>query len=344
MVDLSVDFDKEAAMEWLRKVSPRRVLIQSPLGLRALAERLDKFVKEWGAESFISSSPTWGGCDIAVEEAKRVGAEGIIHIGHAPFLSQTELPVLYIEARYRDYKPLKDMVESVASALGNHKRVGVGFTVQWLDHLARFMNDLSAKGFAVLAGEPGGHLSHRGQILGCDYTSLKSIEPLVDCFLVVGSVFHALGAALVSEKPTLMVDPHTQRVEWMGDKAKRILASRYHMITRFQRARRVAIIVSRKPGQYLMGLAQKLKKLLNDKGMEAAIIVSDEITTENLSDFSFDAYVNTACPRLSIEDQARFSKPLLLPVEVLVALEEISWDEVLRNGLLLNMSLKSSIT
>ncbi|MEM0381513.1 MAG: diphthamide biosynthesis enzyme Dph2 [Nitrososphaerota archaeon] len=344
MVNLSVELDSAEIFEWLRMVSPRRVLIQSPLGLRGMAEQLDRMVRQTGVEAIISSSPTWGGCDIAIEEARRVGADAIIHVGHAPFLSHTELPVLYVEARYRDYKPLRDLISSISTELekNGYRKVGVGLSVQWLNHLTQFTNDLRAMGYTVLVGEPGGHLAHRGQVLGCDYTSLKSIESMVDSFLVVGSVFHALGIALTSQKPTLMVDPHAQRVEWMSERAKRILATRYYMIQKFREARRVAILVSRKPGQYMMGLAQRLKKIIIDSGREASIIMSDEIDVNNLADFTYDAYVNTACPRLSIEDQARFPKPMLLPIEVLVATNTLSWEEVLERGLLLNTAPPAS--
>jgi 2-(3-amino-3-carboxypropyl)histidine synthase len=339
VVILSVEFDSLEILDWLRKLRPRRVLIQSPLGLRGLAEQICSLISGEGVDAFISSSPTWGGCDIAVEEAKRVGAEAIIHIGHAPFLPHTELPVFYVEARYKDYKPLESLIEPIAKALTGYRKVGVGMSVQWLNHMTQFMEDLAARGFSVVAGGPGGHLAHRGQVLGCDYSSLKTIEPIVDCYIVVGSVFHALGAALISKKPTLMADPHTQKVEWMDERAKRILATRYYLIQRFKEARRIAILVSRKPGQYMMGLAQKLKNILNEDGREANIIVSDEITMENIADFTYDAYINTACPRLSIEDQARFSKPLLLPMEVMVALGRITWEEFLDKGLILNLSL-----
>lgn len=336
---LSVELDNNEILAWLERLAPRRVLIQSPLGLRGLAEQVDRILRERGYETIISSSPTWGGCDIAVEEAKRIVAEGIIHIGHAPFLSQTEIPVLYVEARYKDYKPLERLLDEISKSLEGHKRIGLGLTVQWLNHTQRLVNDLSTRSFEVHVGGAGGHLAHRGQVLGCDYASLKSVEKSVDSFLIIGSVFHALGMALISPKPTLMADPHTQHVEWMNDRAKRVLATRFYMIQRFRDAKKVGILASRKPGQFMMGLAQRMRKLLEEHGVGASIILSDEVIIENLADYSYDAYVNTACPRLSIEDQARFSKPLLLPVEVLVAIGKIGWEEVLERGLLLNLNL-----
>lgn len=339
VIKLDVELDRMEILAWLERQSPRKVLIQSPLGLRGFAEQVERLAREKGYEAFISLSPTWGGCDIAVEEAKRIGADSIIHIGHAPFLSQTELPVLYLEARYKDYTPLQVLLNDISRSLEGRKRIGLGLTVQWLSHLQRLVDDLKARSFEVMVGKPGGHLAHPGQVLGCDYSSLKDIEESVDCFLVVGSVFHAIGVALISPKPTLAADPHTQRVEWMDERAKKVLASRYYMIEKFRDARRVGVLVSRKPGQFMMGLALKLKRVLTEHGIEASILVSDELVMEGLVDFGYDAYVNTACPRLSIEDQARFSKPLLLPVEVLVALNMLSWEEVIEKGLLLNLSL-----
>ena len=44
----------------------------------------------------------------------------------------------------------------------------------------------------------------------------------------------------------------------------------------------------------------------------------------------YEAFVNTACPRLSIEDQNRFKKPILLPMELAVALNRVSWEEIIR--------------
>jgi len=337
---MQVELDERFVMAWLESLRPRRVLVQGPLGLRPLAERLVSAARAAGYDALLSSSPTWGGCDMAVEEAKRVGADALIHVGHAPFLSNTEIPVLYVEARYKDYQPLKALLYKITDALACYRRVGVGASVQWLDHLPRLTGELASMGFIVYVGESGGHLAYRGQVLGCDYSSMKRIEQQVDCFLVIGSVFHALGLALISTRPTLMVDPHTQKVEWMSERANKILTTRFQMIQRFKEATRIGIIVSRKPGQFMMGLAKRLMATLKKHGKSVEIITTDEVVPEYLSDFSFDAYINTACPRLSIEDQARIDKPLLLPVEALIAVGELSWQEVLEKGLLLNVSLK----
>jgi 2-(3-amino-3-carboxypropyl)histidine synthase len=51
---------------------------------------------------------------------------------------------------------------------------------------------------------------------------------------------------------------------------------------------------------------------------------------------TIDAYVNTACPRLSLDDASRFRKPVLTPNEALVVAGELTWEELCRRGLLEN--------
>jgi 2-(3-amino-3-carboxypropyl)histidine synthase len=51
---------------------------------------------------------------------------------------------------------------------------------------------------------------------------------------------------------------------------------------------------------------------------------------------SIEAYVNTACPRISFDDASKFRKPVLTVNEALVVVGELSWEESCRRGLLEN--------
>jgi len=60
-----------------------------------------------------------------------------------------------------------------------------------------------------------------------------------------------------------------------------------------------------------------------------------EITPDKLMNFySIDAFIELACPRIAIDDFAKYSKPILTLKEALVALGEKSWDDILENGVL----------
>jgi 2-(3-amino-3-carboxypropyl)histidine synthase len=45
-----------------------------------------------------------------------------------------------------------------------------------------------------------------------------------------------------------------------------------------------------------------------------------------------DAFVNTACPRIALDDASRFLKPVLLVKEAMVLVGELTWEELLRKG------------
>ena len=60
------------------------------------------------------------------------------------------------------------------------------------------------------------------------------------------------------------------------------------------------IIVSSKTGQNRIDLAIKLAQIAGEHGKKAQIIIMDLVTPEQLLAFKVDAYVNTACPRITI--------------------------------------------
>jgi len=327
--------DVDYALTRLRESRASRVLVQTPLGLRGVAMRVCEKLAGEGFEVFISSSNCWGACDVAYGEAAETGADAILHLGHSRFLTRDRAPTIYLECRYRDDRPLTALAEKIIEAVGMFPRVGLGASVQWISHLDTIKGVLESRGVEVLMEKPDMYAVHRAQVLGCDVSALKTVENRVDAYLVVGSVFHGLGIALLSEKPAFAADPHNQSVKALGEYRERILRQRYASIQAFRKAEDIGVVVSLKPGQKRMGLALRLNKLLRKHGKNSFIVTADEITPTAWDEHRFDAYVNTACPRLSIEDQPRFSKPLLLPAETLVALGLLDWFEMLSNGLLM---------
>ena len=323
----------ERLKEWVRELSPRRVLVQAPPGLIDVARDVSRILEGMGVEVFFSGGMCWGGCDLALREALELGCDAIVHIGHAEFVRSHSVPVFYLEHRYQNYEPVASLLPEILRALRGYRRVALGATVQYLDLLERLAEDLRRAGHVVLMGEPSNHLRHRGQVLGCDYSTMTSLDKDVDAHLVLGSVFHGLGLALITEKEVFAADPHSQKVVALRDMAERVLRKRYAQILAFRSSRRVGVVVSVKPGQMYLGLARWLVGLLRSRGYDAELVAVDEVRPEDLEG-RYEALVNTACPRLSVEDQERFRVPVLLPNEVLVALNLIGWEELLRRGLL----------
>ncbi len=66
----------------------------------------------------------------------------------------------------------------------------------------------------------------------------------------------------------------------------------------------------------------------------AVLLYTDEVLPEKLMDFTgIDAFVDTACPRLALDDPERFPKPILTRDEIMVAVGAWTWEELLERGL-----------
>ena len=327
--------DVSHVLEGLRVFSARKVLIQAPLGFRGIAAKLAVLLNDRGFTPVLSNSACWGGCDIAYSEAEQVKADAILHLGHSPFMRRDKIPTIYVECRYADPSPLMNMLPKIREALRGERVIGLGASVQWLDHVTLLASYLEDNGIATRIAKPSMFAMHYAQVLGCDYSGLKQLEADVDAFMVLGSVFHALGIALLTSKTTYAIDPVTQTVKELDEHRRRILMQRYANIQKFAEASRIGVIVSTKPGQMRSGLAVLLEHVLRDNGKHATIIATDEIDDKLITDYPFEAYVNTACPRISVEDQARYAKPVLLPAECLVALRLLSWEDIINKGMLM---------
>jgi len=85
--------------------------------------------------------------------------------------------------------------------------------------------------------------------------------------------------------------------------------------------------VSKKIGQLRMDLARDLKALAERHGRQASLFLMDLISPEHLEGYRVDAWVNTACPRIAIEDVLQYKQPILTPQEFEIALGERRWED-----------------
>ena len=312
----------------------RRILIQVPDGLKPQAVSLSNIIESrTSAETFLSSSACYGACDIASEQARLLHADLIVHYGHTQFTPADNIPIIFLDARSdQDLAPL---LKEAADEVARWKRVGVATTVQHLDVLKTIKDQLTARGIHAAIAPKGGHNIHDGQIIGCDYTPLKIIANEVESFLIIGSKFHGLGASLAVSKPVVLADPYSNRVTDMSKERERIILRRYAAIDQAKEARNFGIILGTKIGQYNPAGAAAVKAQLSARGRIVCTIVADEVAPDLLLDFEeVQVFVNTACPRLSLDDADRFVKPVLSPREALVAIGEMEWKNLLEQGFL----------
>jgi len=330
------DLEEDKVKREIIKRKARRVLVQLPEGLKPEAPRIASLIEESGALPIISADPCYGACDLALDEAEMLSADLIIHYGHSEMESLKRLidvPVIYVEAKANI--SVKDVVEDALHYLKPWNNIGLVTTVQHVHMIKKIEKILRAAGKKVYIGhEPG--LKYPGQVLGCDYRNAKAISNMVEAFLFVGGgVFHAIGLFLATLKPTIAADPFEGRAHRIDDEAKRVINKRWADIAEASKAKRWGVIIGLKIGQFNLEASLKIKRDLEKCGKEAILLAMREITPENLLEFpTIEAYVNTACPRISLYEGRKFSKPVLTPRETYVAIGKMKWEEYLKSGLL----------
>ncbi len=296
-----------------------KILLQFPEGLKQEALAHAKRLEAEGNEVFVSASPNFGACDLAIDEAKKIGAEKIVHFGHAEF-HRVDFNVEYVE--YRINASL-DVLGKSLDALKDCKKICVLTTIQHVHQIGDIARFYQENGKEVVLNRPNGFAKKEGQLLGCDVGNVTVLDKSVDAFVYFGGgIFHPLGALLQTSKPFFIADPFlnkVERIDYMRDTYRK--RSRGKMLAALN-AKTFGILVSTKNGQYNLNLATLLKKRIEKDGLQAAILVSNTFDFDSLNNMlEFEAFVNTACPRIAIDDTERTRKPLLSANELMEVLK-----------------------
>lgn len=300
-------FDKkrcEEILEMIKKIKAKKILIQIPEGLKRSATDLIDFLEKNNIECLLSIEPCFGACDLRDKEAKILGCDALLHIGHADFGLKTEVPTIFYEY-YIDFdfiNLLKNFIKKL-----NYKKFCLVTTIQFKNNLKKVKDFLEKNGFEIKAYD---------YILGCDISRVKKLEKSIDAYLFLGSGrFHPLGLQEKVGKPVLFLDVENQTLENLYKEKEKIEIKKRLKIEKAKSYRNFGIIISLKPGQRKVKEAEKIKKMLLGMGKNAYILIVDQLTPEKILGLKIDVLINTACPRIS-EDAQQYGKIILNPDEV----------------------------
>lgn len=309
MLLVSYDLDPERIVELVKASGAKRVLIQAPDGLKQYVKDLCENLNEQGAMAIVSGDPCFGGCDLAYSEASFVGADLLVHIGHQEFQAGGDkIPTIYIPAGQKvDLKKLAAVTADLLKKKGVRK-VGLVTTVQHKDYLKVLGRALEESGIEQKIDKESG-----GIIMGCRLSAAKRIEGDVDAFVFLGGGdFHGLGVALAVEKEVYVADPYRDEVRDLAKLKRKVLAKRWWGIMEATKAKSFGIVMVTKTGQFSEETALRLKRDLEERGKRAYLIAMDEVNWERMAPFTFvEAFIITGCPRISLDNQDSFGKPVL---------------------------------
>lgn len=333
MSTLDYDYKLDVILEKIRKTDAQNVILQFPEGLKRDAVSVSNAICESmpDVNVIIDADPCFGACDLAdVKVNKHIDL--VVHFAHTPLPIKTDCPVLFIEAHSTaDVRaPILDALSKLSSDV---KSIGLVTTTQHIHKLDEMIALIKDNGYTVKLDNGEG--TSKGQVLGCNFTSIKNLD--VDVIVYVGSGdFHALGVKLFTKKPVILADPFIGTSRDIEEFYDRIIRVRFARIAKASDAKSFGIIMSSKKGQLRFDLAIHLKKLIMEQGYEAQILNMDYVSPDLLLPYDLDAFVMTACPRIAIDDSAMYKKPVLTPQELEIVLGIRDWDDYMMDEIIIH--------
>ena len=339
MIDEVYNFNLNYVVETIKESRAQTVGLQFPDGFKRKAIGIaEEIEKRTDTRVLISANPCFGACDV---DTWLSGAVDILfHFGHAeiPEIGAHVPNTIFIEAESRiDPIPVVEKavfeieagVAATATATASAAAgsfvcsVGLVSTVQFVHTLPRVQRYLAEHGIRGVIKSGDSRIAHPGLVLGCNFSAV----PDCDLHLYIGTGdFHALGVAIATKKQVIIADPVMCEVR--RPDVDKVLRQRCAAIERSLGAQSFGILVSTRPGQCRKELAFDLRETGLAHGLDAHILIADMVTPEVLLPFSVDFFVNTACPRIAIDDAMRYPVPMLTPAEFAVAIGEMKWEDL----------------
>ncbi len=244
------------------------------------------------------------------------------------------MDVLFLEAPYcGEVKLCEDTLTYLKKK--NYKTIGLYASIQFCNNLDTVKKQLQKAKINISTSRPD-RTHAQSQLLGCDnyHFSLNLAEKElleIDAYLYVGDgKFHPLALVygqkdLPEMKGIVCNDPIQKKMTLLGVKDVQGILRKYKSsLMKFLSAQNVGVIITVKPGQEQMRPSFVLEKKFPDK--KFYYFVDNTISFNQLENFPFiDVWVNTACPRIGLDDQKQFRKGVINVNDALQA------EELLKN-------------
>jgi 2-(3-amino-3-carboxypropyl)histidine synthase len=307
---LTLWIDEDKVFRLIRERKPKGIVVNAPGGLlRQTRTLIEKIEAEYGIPCFLVGDSCFGICDTMDDDVTKLGADLALHIGHNAVVEEIGEFTHLIDAK--DDVKFDAIIEKSIPTFKQYRRIGLATFSQHLDELEPAKRQLEAAGLEVHLGKKN-NLLFQSQTFGCDFSTIYPMSKEVDAFCYLGeSEFHAVGVALATGKPTYLLDPYLDEIRDMKEEAeirrKRSILAVYKALD----ARVFGVVTGLKEGQKMLGRSKWISKRLEMNGRKVVQLAMRDITPDRLAPFrDIEAFIQTACPRISI-DGFTFDRPVL---------------------------------
>ncbi|XP_055052606.2 2-(3-amino-3-carboxypropyl)histidine synthase subunit 1 isoform X2 [Misgurnus anguillicaudatus] len=289
------------------------------------------------ADTLVMGDVTYGACCVDDFTARALGADFMVHYGHScliPIDSTEGIKMLYV---FVDIQiDTAHFLDTLRFNFPPGHSLALVSTIQFVAALQAASAELKPD-YEVLV--PQCRPLSPGEILGC--TSPR-LEKHVNGLIYLGDGRFHLESIMIAnpEIPAYRYDPYNKVFsrEYYDHEAMR--ATRLQAIEKARSAQRWGLILGTLGRQGNPKILEHLESRLESLGRSYTRVLLSEIFPSKLELLAdVDAWVQIACPRLSIDWGTAFSKPLLSPYEAAVALQQVEWQEVYPMDFYSNQSL-----
>lgn len=273
------------------------------------------------ADTVIMGDVTYGACCIDDFTAIALGVDLLVHYGHSclvPIDQTCDIKVLYI---FVDIKiDPSHFVETVKLNFPNETHLALVSTIQFVTTLHSVAKILRSAEYTVTV--PQCKPLSPGEILGCTSPKLNS-----DVVIYLGDGrFHLESVMIANPKiAAYKYDPYEKKFTSELYEHQLMQSNRQNQIKIAEGANRFGLILGTLGRQGSTKVLSNLEKQVSNSDKTFVKILLSEIFPSKLALFGVDAFVQVACPRLSIDWGTAFPKPLLTPYEFSVSLGNSKW-------------------
>lgn len=310
----------------IRRDNFKRVALQLPEGLTMFATTLSDIIEKFtSAETVIMADVTYGACCVDDFSASALGCDLMVHYGHSclvPVDQTTNIKMLYI---FVDIKiDSHHFIESVKRNLSSEGEISLVSTIQFVATLQAATRELREAGYTV--NVPQSKPLSPGEILGCTSPDMKNSHSLV-----------YLGDGRFHLESAMIANPGVNAFRY--DPYSKIFSQEYYDHELMKKNRLSAIETARESDSWglILGTLGRqgnpnvlawVKEAAEGAGKRVVTVLLSEIFPQKLELMSdVKAWVQIACPRLSIDWGLAFSSPILSPYEAAVALNSVAWQQ-----------------
>ncbi|XP_052872753.1 2-(3-amino-3-carboxypropyl)histidine synthase subunit 1 [Anopheles cruzii] len=312
----------------VRETKAKRVALQMPEGLLmyslVISDVIERFTE---ADTIVMGDVTYGACCVDDFTAKALGADLLVHYGHSclvPIDQTTGIKVLYV---FVDIKiDALHFVESVKLNFPRDRKLAFVSTIQFVATLHAVAKELREAQYDVLI--PQSKPLSPGEILGCTAPRLAGEGDDARTLIYLGDGRFHLEAAMIAN-PSLEAykyDPYEKRFTRELYDHETMRRNRKQAIDAARDATCFGLILGTLGRQGSTKVLEHLQQRLKHHNRRSVVILLSEIFPSKLALMDgIDAFVQVACPRLSIDWGTAFPKPLLTPYELSVVLGDAEW-------------------